>query len=139
MKNLNAFSKKQERGVRGETLNELKIAVANEKENQRRMSDYNKKKMLLLEVSDPDKVQIKISQYLNQDVELFLSPFKYKKYRIYRPDGKAVDFGDIRYEDFTKHKDEDRRDSYLKRATKIKGKWRDNEYSPNFLSIMGLW
>lgn len=139
MKTHNAFSKKQERGVRGETLNELKIAIANEKENQRRMKDFNKKKTLLLEVSDPDKVQIKISQYLNQDIELYLSPLKYKKYRIYKPDGSSVDFGDIRYEDFTKHKDEDRRDSYLKRATKIKGKWRNDKYSPNFLSIMGLW
>lgn len=120
-------------------MNELKIAVANEKENQRRINEYNKKKTLLLKVSDPDKVQIKISEFLNQDVELFISPLKFKKYRIYRPDGKAVDFGDIRFQDFTKHEDKARRDRFLRRATRIQGKWYENKYSPNYLSIMGLW
>lgn len=119
--------------------NELKIAIANEKENQKRLNEYKKKESLLFHVSNPDEVQIKISNYLNQSVELYLSPLKYKKYRIYKPNGKPVDFGDIRYEDYTKHKDKNRRDAYLRRATNIKGKWKEDPYSPNFLSIIGLW
>jgi hypothetical protein len=43
------------------------------------------------------------------------------------------------YEDYTKHKDPVRRQAYLKRATKIKGDWKDNKYSPNNLSINILW
>jgi hypothetical protein len=35
--------------------------------------------------------------------------------------GKAVHFGQIGYEDYTKHNDLNRRNSYLARATKIKG------------------
>ena len=42
-------------------------------------------------------------------------------------------------EDWTFHKDNDRRNRYLARATKIKGNWRDNKYSPNNLSINLLW
>jgi hypothetical protein len=43
------------------------------------------------------------------------------------------------YEDYTIHQDDKRRDSYLSRATNIKGNWRDNKYSPNNLSIHILW
>ena len=42
-------------------------------------------------------------------------------------------------EDYTLHGDKKRRDRYLKRATNIKGKWQDNPYSPNNLSINILW
>ncbi len=39
-----------------------------------------------------------------------------------------------------KHKDDSRRRRYLQRATKIKGNWKDNKYSPNNLSIIHiLW
>ena len=43
------------------------------------------------------------------------------------------------YEDFTKHKNEERRQDYLSRATKIKGNWKNNKYSPNNLAINILW
>jgi hypothetical protein len=45
----------------------------------------------------------------------------------------------MRYEDFTKHKDENRRRNYLKRASNIKGNWKDNPYSKNNLAIHLLW
>ena len=32
-----------------------------------------------------------------------------------------------------------RRNAYLKRATNIKGNWKDNKYSPNNLAINILW
>ena len=52
---------------------------------------------------------------------------------------KWVHFGDIEYEDFTKHKDQERRKRYLSRAKNIKGDWKDNKYSSNNLSMNILW
>jgi hypothetical protein len=49
----------------------------------------------------------------------FPSKAKNKKYSVYvMKDGKKklISFGDSRYEDYTQHKDEKRRQSYLKRA-----------------------
>jgi hypothetical protein len=43
------------------------------------------------------------------------------------------------YEDFTKHKDEKRRENYLKRTANIRGKWKDDPYSKNNLSRCLLW
>lgn len=43
------------------------------------------------------------------------------------------------YEDFTKHKNEERRQNYLNRANAIKGDWKKNPYSPNNLAINILW
>ena len=64
---------------------------------------------------------------------------KNKKYMIMKDDNKYVHFGDLRYEDFTKHQDKERLKNYLSRASKIKGNWRNNKYSPNNLSINLLW
>ena len=92
-------------------------------------------------VSDPEIVIMKARQYFkNPDIQLYLSPEKNKKYSVFDPiNKKLVHFGDIRYEDFTKHKDDIRRESYLKRANNIKGDWKNNIYSPNNLSINLLW
>ena len=84
--------------------------------------------------------QSKAYDYLGEDAVLFSSPKKDKKYRIYNPKKeKWIDFGQMGYEDFTKHQDEDRRQRYLNRATNIKGNWREDKYSPNNLSIHILW
>jgi hypothetical protein len=48
-------------------------------------------------------------------------------------------FTSMGYQDFTKHLDEQRRELYLKRASKIKGNWRKDIYSPSMLSIVLLW
>lgn len=86
------------------------------------------------------EAQSKAYDYLGEDAVLFTSPKKDKKYRIYNPIKEIwVDFGQMGYEDFTKHQDEDRQQRYLKRATNIKGKWREDKYSPNNLSIHILW
>ena len=52
---------------------------------------------------------------------------------------KFIHFGQLGYDDFTKHKDEQRRQAYLARANKIKGNWIQDKYSPNNLSIKLLW
>lgn len=55
----------------------------------------------------------------------------------------TIHFGNINYEDFTKHQDLDRRDRYLSRATKIRDKngklTKNNILSPNYWSINILW
>jgi len=94
----------------------------------------------LKKYSDFDLAQQKAERYLGENAMLFTSPRKDKKYRIYNPAiNKWVDFGQFGAEDYTKHKDEERRERYLKRATNIKGNWRDDKYSPNNLSINILW
>ena len=94
------------------------------------------KQIILSLFSNYDIAQKKTREYLGGNTQLFISPRKDKKYRVYDPiNRKWVDFGQMEYQDFTKHKDNDRRLRYLKRATKIKGNWKSNPYSPNNLSI----
>lgn len=88
-------------------------------------------------VSDIKKVN-KLSKIIyNKSVQP--STRKNKKYMILNDENKYVHFGDSRYADFTKHKDEERRQRYLDRATKIKGNWKKDKYSPNNLAINLLW
>ena len=88
-------------------------------------------------VSDINKVN-KLSRIIyKKTVEP--STRKNKKYMILNDNNKYVHFGDSRYEDFTKHHDLKRLNNYLSRATKIKGYWRKDKYSPNNLAINLLW
>lgn len=88
--------------------------------------------------SNPAEVQRKAKQYLGKNSDIYLSSRKDKKYMVLH-NNKWIHFGAMGYEDFTKHKDKERRDAYLRRATKIKGNWKDNKYSPNNLAIHILW
>ena len=88
-------------------------------------------------VSDIKKVN-KLSKMIYEKT-VQPSTRKNKKYMIKNDKNKLVHFGDLRYEDYTKHHDEDRLNRYLSRATKIKGNWRRDKYSPNNLAINLLW
>lgn len=82
-------------------------------------------------------------------VAITTSPLKNKKYRatVYRviedievPDlaePVTVDFGDSRYEDYTIHKDKERRDKYLLRHTTNED-WK-NPLTAGFWSRWLLW
>lgn len=89
--------------------------------------------------SNPKEAQRKAKKYLGKNTELFLSTRKDKKYMVQSPDNKFVHFGAMGYSDFTKTKDKEKQNAYLKRATKIKGNWKGNKYSPNNLAIHILW
>lgn len=90
--------------------------------------------------SNPKKVQELAKNYLGEGATIFRSIKKDKKYMIYNPNTKKwVHFGQMKFSDFTQHQDEERRKRYLARATKIKGDWKNNKYSPNNLSIHLLW
>jgi hypothetical protein len=90
--------------------------------------------------SNPEKVFKKAKQYLGNDVEIKLSTNPEKKYMIYNPHkDKWIHFGQMGYEDFTKHQDPVRRHNYLTRTYFMKGDWKHNKYSPNNLSRNILW
>ena len=93
----------------------------------------------ICDVSDPKMVLKQLEKYYGDEVDLYLSTSKNKKYMVFDEDGKKVHFGSIIHEDHTKHKDKKRRLNYLKRASNIKGNWRQNPFSPNMLSIILLW
>lgn len=89
--------------------------------------------------SDPVEVKKKADAYFGYDKPVYISVNKGKKYMLQDPKGKWVHFGQLGYEDFTKHKNEVRRGNYLTRTAKMKGNWKDNEYSANNLSRNILW
>lgn len=68
------------------------------------------------------------------DSEIYPSSRKYKKYMLFNG-LKMVHFGDIRYEDYTKHQDEERRQRYFKRFHKHDV----SMFSPYMLSLRLLW
>ena len=89
--------------------------------------------------SNPVIAQLKAIKYLGPAAVLTRSKAKNKKYAIRTPDGNIINFGQMGYEDYTKHKDDIRRQSYLNRTSNIKGDWKNNPYSPNNLSRNILW
>ena len=93
----------------------------------------------ICKVSNPKMVLKQLEKYYGDEVDLYLSTSKNKKYMVFDEDGKKIHFGDLRYADYTKHKDKKRRLNYLKRASNIKGNWRQNPFNPNMLSIILLW
>ena len=82
---------------------------------------------------------------------IFLSDKKGKKLYYLTPDDKKVYFGNADYNDFFIYQilehhhvvPEDyslkQRERYIKRASKFKGDWREDKYSPNNLAMNILW
>jgi hypothetical protein len=95
--------------------------------------------MSITRYSTPSIAQKRANAYFGHPVRLYRSTRKEKKYQIKDPSGKWVHFGQMGYEDFTKHHDKTRRKRYLTRATKIHGNWKKNPYSANNLAIHILW
>jgi hypothetical protein len=103
--------------------------------------------MNLSDYSDYETVLSRAKHYYGEDVKLLQSTRKTKKYMIYNPiTNKFVHFGAMGYLDFTKYIQlydletaNKHRTKYLKRSLKIKGNWINNQYSPNYLSMLLLW
>ena len=89
--------------------------------------------------SNPKIAQQKAFDIYGPDAILNRSNTKNKKYCIVSPENKIINFGQMGYEDYTKHNDDLRRSNYLNRTSKIRGDWRQNKYSPNNLSRSILW
>lgn len=66
-----------------------------------------------------------------------------KKYVIILPDGKRVNFGASGYSDFTRHRDEDRRERYIARHEKNERQYwshtKKNLRRPSYWSRYLLW
>ena len=82
--------------------------------------------------SDPAEVA-KIGKRYNLDV--FPSTRKDKKYMV-KFGSKVIHFGQMNYEDYTKHKDEKRRDAFRSRNAKWIGA---DKFTPAWLSYYLLW
>ena len=93
----------------------------------------------LLKYSNPEEVINKGYLYFGEHIPIYISSKPTKKYMVQNPEGKLIDFGQMGYEDYTKHNDSTRQQSYLRRTANIKGNWKDNKYSPNNLSRNLLW
>jgi len=94
----------------------------------------------LLKYSSPVVAQKRAYAYLGKTAKLYPASNKHKKYRIWDRKGeKWVNFGQLGYQDYTRHKNKARRTSYLARSRKIRGDWKQNKYSPNNLAIHILW
>jgi len=79
-------------------------------------------------------------KYLGKNVIFKISNKKGKKYMVFNPNtNKFIHFGALNYEDFTKHQDPIRQNSYLKRTANMKGDWKDDKYSANNLAREILW
>jgi hypothetical protein len=90
--------------------------------------------------SNPVKVAEMAKKYLGDMAVVFRSTKPKKKYMIFDPENnKWVFFGEMGYEDFTKHQDPKRRENYLTRTASMKGNWKNNKYSANNLSRNILW
>lgn len=82
-------------------------------------------------------VQQKAHQLLGNDIDIYYSTRKNKKYMVLNPQtNKWIHFGDSRYEDFTQHQDEKRRTLFRNRNAK----WANApKWTPSFLSYYLLW
>lgn len=90
--------------------------------------------------SDPNAAQKMAYRYLGKTAKLYPARNSVKKYSIFDPhEKKWVNFGQIGYEDYTKHRDRRRRKNYLVRSKSIRGDWKRNKFSANNLSRNILW
>ena len=98
------------------------------------MEKYN----ILLTKSNPDMVHQKFVEYgLDRFATIGMSLNKNKKYVVQlKSNGKKIHFGDIRYQDYTFHLDEIRRDKFRSRNHK----WSDAKvFTSMWLSYYLLW
>jgi hypothetical protein len=92
--------------------------------------------------STPRTAQHMAYKYLGKTNAAKLYPAKNpaKKYMIFDPkNNKWVNFGQMGYEDYTKHHNKTRRKNYLTRTKGMLGNWKNNKYSANNLSRHILW
>lgn len=87
--------------------------------------------------SNPETVFNKAKKIYGKDVEIKLSDRDDKKYMLKDPKkDRWFHFGQIGFEDFTKHKDKERRDRFLDRNKK----WaKFDKYTPAYASYYLLW
>ena len=97
-------------------------------------------KKIIYKYSSPIQAQKMATKYLGKTAKLYPANNPVKKYRICDPISKKwVNFGQLGYEDYTRHKDKTRRHNYLTRTAGMRGNWKSNKYSANNLSRKITW
>lgn len=90
----------------------------------------------LLKYSNPKRVRALVKQYLGDDVKLYVSTRKNKKYMVIDPEDNKIHFGQMGMEDYSKHMDLKRRELFMTRNKR----WKDAPmWSPAYLSYYLLW
>ena len=90
----------------------------------------------ICEVSNPEVVLKQLKKYYGDEVDLYLSTSKNKKYMVFNEEGKKIHFGSMLYQDYTKHKDKTRRENFRNRNRR----WKDaDKFTPAHLSYYLLW
>jgi len=85
----------------------------------------------ICEVSNPEIVLKQLKKYYGDDVVLYSSSSKNKKYMVFNEDGKKIHFGSLIHKDYTKTKDKQKRNNFKKRNRR----WKDvDKYTPAHLS-----
>ena len=67
----------------------------------------------ICEVSNPEVVLKQLKKYYGDDIDLYLSTSKHKKYMVFNEQGKKIHFGSMIYQDYTKHKDKIRKEEIV--------------------------
>lgn len=89
----------------------------------------------ILSYSSPSTAKKRLQHFYGKKTELYRSSRKDKKYMI-EHEGKWIHFGQMGFEDFTKHEDLQRRERFRKRNHH----WKYAEkYTPAHLSWYVLW
>jgi hypothetical protein len=97
------------------------------------------RKRAILKYSNPTEIFRKAKRYIGKTAKIGFSTKREKKYMIETPDGRIVHFGQMYYQDYTRHADKTRRKNYLTRTAKIRGDWKKDKSSPNNLARNLLW
>lgn len=100
---------------------------------------YMSKSREILQYSNPTEVYRRASKYLGKTAKIGLSTKREKKYMVITPNGRTVHFGQMGYEDYTRHGNKTRRNNYLTRSGKIRGDWAKDKYNANNLARRLLW
>lgn len=101
------------------------------------MDNYIKKFIKVQKYSDPFIVFENAKRILGDDVKINISYLPQKKYMVeFNDDGKYIHFGQMGFEDYTKHKDKRRRTLFKNRNHK----WKYYAINtPAYLSYHLLW
>jgi hypothetical protein len=141
--NLPATSERQLWGMGGgkqkqqKQQKQQKSRKMNCKKLSKRYTRYKKK---LYKYSNPTQAQKMATKYLGKTAKLYPANNPVKKYRVCDPVSKKwVNFGQLGYEDYTRHKNKTRRHNYLTRTANMRGDWKKNKYSANNLSRNITW
>lgn len=111
--------------------------VNNCRPKSKRRTTYKK---ILYKYSSPKQAQKMAHKYLGKTGKLYPANNPEKKYMVCDPvEKKWVNFGQLGYEDYTRHKNKTRRRNYLTRTAGMRGDWKSNKYSANNLSRHILW